>query len=118
MWIGPLLSEDIIPYKRRQRFVDTVFSNILKIHQVHARLARKLRKRQADHPIVGEIGDILLRYVDDFYLIIEYGAKQHKAKFVYEKERYLNTKFDAFAEVMIQLRCSFFFHLACSLVSY
>ncbi|SAM03842.1 hypothetical protein [Absidia glauca] len=98
MWIGPLLSEDIIPYKRRQWFVDTVFSNILKIHQVHARLARKLRKRQADHPIVGEIGDLLLRYVDDFYLIIEYGAKQHKAKFVYEKERYLNAKFDAFAE--------------------
>ncbi|KAI8338285.1 hypothetical protein BC941DRAFT_425165 [Chlamydoabsidia padenii] len=97
MWVNPLLTQDIIPQSRRHAFVQTVFSNITTIHQHHARLAKRLRKRQADHPIVVEIGDTLLGHVDDFCLIIDYGAKQHKAKFVYEKERYLNPKFDAFA---------------------
>ncbi|KAI8099635.1 uncharacterized protein BX664DRAFT_321781 [Halteromyces radiatus] len=98
MWIEPLLSESIIPLTRRQLFVDKVFSNITNIHQAHAKLAKKLRKRQNDHPIVVEIGDILLKYVDSFAMIIDYGANQHEAKFIYEKERYLNPKFDAFAE--------------------
>ncbi|CAO3596706.1 unnamed protein product [Absidia cylindrospora] len=98
MWVDPLLSEDIIPSSRRQQFVDTVFSNISKIHQAHARFARKLQKRQNDHPIIVEIGDLLLKYATNFDLIIEYGAKQHEAKFIYEKERYLNPKFDAFVE--------------------
>lgn len=99
MWVSPLLSEDIVPPSRRHSFVQTVFSNIATIHQRHARLAKRLRKRQLDHPIVMEIGDTLLSHVDDFCLIIDYGAKQHEAKFFYEKERYLNPKFDAFAQV-------------------
>ncbi|CAO3599866.1 unnamed protein product [Absidia cylindrospora] len=98
MWIEPLLSEEIIPYARRKQFVNTVFSNILEIQKVHSRLARKLQKRQHDHPIVSEIGDILLKYAEDFHMIIEYGAKQHEAKFIYEKERHLNPKFGSFVD--------------------
>ncbi|KAI9301394.1 hypothetical protein BJ944DRAFT_243314, partial [Cunninghamella echinulata] len=98
MWIDPILSGDVIPFNQQYDFVNKVFSNIREIQEVHSKFSKALRKRQQTHPIVWQIGDIVLKHAQNFHLIIEYGTRQHEARFVYEKERCLNPKFDQFAK--------------------
>ncbi|KAI8069915.1 hypothetical protein BC940DRAFT_271374 [Gongronella butleri] len=98
MWIEPLLTEDILPSYRRADFVNKVFSNTVDIHRHHARFARALQRRQQEHPIIVQIGDIISKYMQGLSLIVRYGAHQHQGKAAYEKEKLLNGKFHAFVD--------------------
>lgn len=90
---------DIIPKSRRNDFIDQVFSNIDEIQNISCRLAIALRSRQDSHPIVSQISDIMEAFVDEFEPFVYYGSRQHRAKYIYEHERYNNARFSAFAEV-------------------
>ncbi|KAJ2956222.1 hypothetical protein NQZ79_g7884 [Umbelopsis isabellina] len=96
MWIVPLLTTDALPASRREHFVHTVFSNITAIHEVNSRLLFALQKRQSEHPVVSQIGDVMLAHVVNFEPFVEYGARQYGAKMAFERERAVNQEFDAF----------------------
>lgn len=98
MWIYPLSDRPIIPISRRESFIKKVFRNVQDIYKVNIRLLRALEMRQGQHPIIHQIGDILLNFVIDFEPYIMYGSKQYEAKFALENERYINSNFDAFVE--------------------
>ncbi|ORX57985.1 hypothetical protein DM01DRAFT_1333659 [Hesseltinella vesiculosa] len=98
MWVEPLLEQDTIPLHRRTAFVNTLFTNIVDIHRYHGRFARALQRRQQEHPIIGKVGDIVLKYCQDLSMIVTYGAHLHEAKTTFEKEKLLNSKFNSFAE--------------------
>ncbi|KAI8370340.1 uncharacterized protein BYT42DRAFT_581901 [Radiomyces spectabilis] len=107
MWVQPLLTTDIIPSERRNNFVAKVFRNFREIHQVNARFLKALQARQCEHPIVFQVGDIILDFVIYFEPFITYGARQHEAKDILETELYLNPSFAAFAEETERLPCSY-----------
>jgi hypothetical protein len=101
MWIKPLLSKPIIPQDQRQEFVKKVFGGISSIHSINKKLLVELLKRQKEHPVVYEIGDVLLKFVQKFLPYISYGSKQYEAKFVLENEMFTNSNFDLFVRVNI-----------------
>ncbi|ORE06903.1 hypothetical protein BCV72DRAFT_241688 [Rhizopus microsporus var. microsporus] len=98
MWIEPLKNGDIIPVKRRDTFIDKVFSNIKEIHDISQRLTSALKTRQQQHPIISQISDIMKHYVLEFEPFVYYGARQHQAKYTYELEKFNNPRFALFAE--------------------
>ncbi|KAI9249880.1 CNH domain-containing protein [Sporodiniella umbellata] len=98
MWIEPLKNSDVIPAKRRDIFIDQVFSNIHEIYDISSRLTEALKSRQIQHPIVLQVSDIMALFVDQFEPFVYYGARQHQAKHVYELEKYNNPRFALFAE--------------------
>ncbi|KAK9460756.1 CNH domain-containing protein [Lipomyces oligophaga] len=95
-WIIPLRRSNIIPDHRREKFVRTVFSNIMEVHSVNSRLADALTKRQQQAPIVRQIGDILLEHVPRFQPFIKYGANQLYGKHEFEREKSTNPLFAQF----------------------
>lgn len=99
MWVEPLKKSDIIPANRRDTFIHQVFSNTIEIRNVSNKLALALTARQSNHPIVSHVSDIMEAFIRELDPFIYYGARQHRAKYVYEHERYNNPKFAAFAEV-------------------
>jgi hypothetical protein len=48
---------------------------------------------------VSQVSDIMEDFVSELDPFIYYGSRQHRAKYIYEHERYNNPKFAAFAEV-------------------
>ncbi|KAF8460297.1 CNH domain-containing protein [Kalaharituber pfeilii] len=97
-WIKPLRSNNPqnpspIPEHRREIFIRMVFSNVLEVHSVNARLAEALTKRQQQSAIVNNIGDIFLEYVPMFEPFIKYGASQLYGKYEFEKEKAANPAF-------------------------
>ena|ERR1700712_820487 len=101
MWMVPLLTTDVIPTARRVHFVQSLFSNITQIHKVNSNLLSALQRRQSEHPVVSQIGDVMLAYVVHFEPFVEYGARQYGAKMAFERERAVNQEFDAFVKVTI-----------------
>ncbi|KAI0476078.1 CNH domain-containing protein [Xylariaceae sp. FL0804] len=101
-WILPLRSKGSpIPAQRRDRVVQNIFSNIIdhpSIHSVSSRFAKALTERQQRHPVVRNLGDILLEIVPQFEPFILYGSKQLEAKFEFENERSSNAYFAKFVE--------------------
>ncbi|KAG0937607.1 hypothetical protein G6F57_006975 [Rhizopus arrhizus] len=98
MWIEPLRTNDIIPIKRRDTFINQVFSNIKEIYDISTRLTLALKERQQQHPIVLQISDIMEQFTAEFEPFVYYGARQHQAKHTYELEKYNNPRFALFAE--------------------
>ncbi|KAG0187123.1 RHO1 GDP-GTP exchange protein 2 [Apophysomyces sp. BC1034] len=98
MWIEPLRTSETIPISRRGTFIQKVFCNVMAIHEINAQLVTALRARQKEHPIVSQIGDIMLEFVQRFEPYIQYGARQHEAKYELEYEKFINKDFDTFAE--------------------
>ncbi|KAF7731444.1 RHO1 GDP-GTP exchange protein 2 [Apophysomyces ossiformis] len=98
MWIEPLRNSDVIPIARRETFIQKVFCNVMSIHAINSQLVAALKARQKETPIVSQIGDIMLEFVQRFEPYIQYGARQHEAKYELEYEKYVNKDFDAFAE--------------------
>lgn len=98
MWIEPLQQGDIIPEHRKTEFISKVFSNLIEIRNISTALSIALRVRQQEHPIVSQVSDIMAHFVSDVEPFIHYGARQHRAKHVYEHERYSNARFAQFAE--------------------
>ncbi|CAO3679184.1 unnamed protein product [Rhizopus stolonifer] len=98
MWIEPLKNSDVIPAKRRDIFIDQVFSNIKEVYEISSRLTTALKARQLQHPIVLQVSDIMDQFLDEFEPFVHYGSRQHQAKHTYELEKYNNPRFALFAE--------------------
>ncbi|KAK7207683.1 putative Rho guanyl nucleotide exchange factor [Myxozyma melibiosi] len=97
-WIIPLRKSNIIPEHRREKFIRTVFSNVMEVHAVNSRLADALTKRQMQAPVVRCIGDIMLEHVPRFAPFIKYGANQLYGKHEFEREKSTNSLFAKFVE--------------------
>ena len=89
----PLSKMDIIPLPRRDKFIRTVFGNILEVHSVNSRLAEALTRRQQSAAVVYQVGDIFLEYIPKFEPFIRYGANQLWGKYEFEKEKSSNPTF-------------------------
>ncbi|KAL7269219.1 RHO1 GDP-GTP exchange protein 2 [Rhizina undulata] len=102
-WMKPLRSTNPqkpspIPENRREKFIRTVFGNVLEVHSVNSRFAEALTRRQEQSPVVNNIGDIFLEYVPLFEPFIKYGSNQLYGKSEFEKEKALNPAFARFVE--------------------
>ena len=84
---------DIIPVARRDKFIRTVFGNILAVHAVNSRLAEALTRRQQSSAVVYQVGDIFLEWIPKFEPFILYGANQLWGKYEFEKEKSANPSF-------------------------
>jgi hypothetical protein len=103
MWMVPLLTTEVIPTSRRVNFVQSVFSNITMIYEVNSKLLNALQRRQSEHPVVSQIGDVMLDHVVNFEPFVEYGARQYGGKMAFERERATNHEFDAFVKVSLSV---------------
>jgi len=102
-WMKPLRAlapgmQSPIPEHRREKFIRTVFSNVLEVHSINCRLADALTRRQQSHAVVRNIGDIFLEFVPHFEPFIKYGANQLYGKYEFEKEKSSNPAFARFVE--------------------
>ncbi|KAK9466971.1 CNH domain-containing protein [Lipomyces arxii] len=97
-WIIPLRKSNIIPEHRREKFIRTVFSNVMEVHAINSRLAEALTVRQQQAHIVQRIGDVLLEHVPKFYPFIKYGANQLYGKHEFEREKATNPIFSKFVD--------------------
>jgi hypothetical protein len=102
-WMKPLKSTNPqnpspIPEHRREKFIRTVFGNVLEVHSVNVKLAEALTRRQQQSHVVHNIGDIFLEYVPLFEPFIKYGSNQLYGKFEFEKEKSSNPAFAKFVE--------------------
>lgn len=97
-WIKPLRRLNIIPDQRREKFIATVFLNVLDIYSVNIKFAEALTKRQQLNPVVHEIADIVLEFAHRFDPFIIYGGAQLYGKAVFERERVSNPAFAKFCD--------------------
>lgn len=102
-WIKPLRSNNPaspspIPENRREKFIRTVFSNVLEVHAVNAKLAEALTIRQQQSAVVKNVGDIFATYVPRFDPFIKYGSNQLFGKYEFEKEKASNPVFAKFVD--------------------
>lgn len=102
-WMKPLLSKNPqnpspIPEHRRERFIRTVFGDVMEVHAVNSRLAEALTRRQQISPVVHNVGDIFLEFVPKFEPFITYGSNQLYGKYEFEKEKAANPSFARFVE--------------------
>lgn len=108
-WLKPLRSlnpakPSPIPEHRREKFLRTVFANCSEVYSVNSRMAEALTRRQQQHPIVHNVGDILLEHVPRFQPFITYGANQLFGKYEYEREKAANPAFKKFADETERLK--------------
>jgi hypothetical protein len=105
-WIKPLRMPELspIPDHRREKFIRTVFSNCQEVHSVNSRLASALTRRQQQSPVVRNIGDIFLEFVQQFTPFIKYGANQLFGKFEFEREKTSNQSFQKFVDETERLK--------------
>lgn len=105
-WIKPLRTPEISPIHehRREKFIRTVFSNCQEVHSVNSRMASALTRRQQQGPVVKNIGDVFLEYVQQFSPFIKYGANQLFGKFEFEKEKSSNPAFSKFVDETERLK--------------
>ena len=105
-WIKPLRLPDLspIPEHRREKFIRTVFSNCQEVHSVNSRMASALTRRQQQNPVVRNIGDVFLEFVQQFSPFIKYGSNQLFGKFEFEKEKSSNNAFQKFVDETERLK--------------
>ena len=108
-WMKPLRSTNTlnpspIPERHRERFIRTVFSNCMEVHQVNCRMAESLTRRQQENPVVRNVGDIFLEWVPKFGPFIKYGANQLWGKHEFELERTRNPLFSKFVDETERLK--------------
>ncbi|KAI8903114.1 CNH domain-containing protein [Gorgonomyces haynaldii] len=103
LFVEPLLTQDIIEESRRKKFVEDVFSNVLQLHTINAKLLRRLIARQQENPIVDKIGDIFVNISNDFHPYILYGGKQVFAKYIVDEEKERNSEFLKFLKTRERL---------------
>ena len=108
-WMKPLrsantLSPSPIPERHRERFIRTVFSNCMEVHQVNSRMAEALTRRQQENPVVRNVGDVFLEWVPKFGPFIKYGANQLWGKHEFELERTRNPIFSKFVDETERLK--------------
>lgn len=108
-WIRPLrgsVNGIISPIKeeKREKFIRQVFGNVLEVLGVNSRFAEELSKRQKEHYVVHNIGDVFLKYVPSFDPFIKYGANQMHGKYEFEKEKGINLAFSRFVDETERLK--------------
>ena len=108
-WMRPLRSTNPsnpspISERHRERFVRTVFSNCMEVHQVNSKMAEALTRRQQENPVVRNVGDIFLEFVPRFEPFIKYGANQLWGKYEFERERASNPVFQKFVDETERLK--------------
>lgn len=108
-WMRPLRSAhntslSPVPEHRREKFIRTVFGNVLEVLAVNSRFSEALNARQKESQIVHSIGDIFLQYVPRFDPFIKYGANQLYGKYEFEKERASNPAFAKFVDETERLK--------------
>ena len=108
-WMKPLRSTSPanpspVPEARREKFVRTVFSNVMDVHAVNSRMAEALTRRQQENPVVKNVGDIFLNFVPRFDPFIKYGANQLYGKYEFERERSSNSAFSKFVDETERLK--------------
>ena len=108
-WMKPLRSNtpsnhQIIPEVRRDKFIKTVFSNCMEVHSVNSRMADSLTRRQQEHPVVHNVGDIFLQFVPRFEPFVFYGAQQIFGKWEFEREKTMNPIFTRFVDETERLK--------------
>lgn len=108
-WMKPLRSTNPanpspVPEARREKFVRTVFSNVMDVHAVNSRMAEALTRRQQENPVVKNVGDIFLTFIPRFDPFIKYGANQLYGKYEFERERSSNPAFSKFVDETERLK--------------
>jgi hypothetical protein len=97
-WIRPLRESNVIPLAEREKFLRTVFFNVIDILNVATRFRDSLVRRQQLKPVVENIGDIFLEYIAYFEPFISYNAGQCFAKYELERQKSANPMFKRFIE--------------------
>lgn len=97
-WIRPLRESNIIPLAEREKFIRTVFFNVIDILNVATRFRDALVKRQQLKPVVENIGDIFLEFIPYFEPFVSYNAGQCFAKYELERQKAANPLFKRFIE--------------------
>ena len=105
-WIKPLRSptDSPIPRHRQEKFIQAVFSNCQDVHSVNSRMASALTRRQQQCPVVPNVGDVFLEYVQQFGPFIKYGSAQLYGRCEFEKEKNSNPMFQRFVDVTERLK--------------
>jgi RHO1 GDP-GTP exchange protein 1/2 len=108
-WMRPLRSGNPnapspIPEHRREKFVRTVFGNVLDVLAVNSKFAEALSARQKENPVVKNIGDVFLQWVGKFDPFIAYGANQMYGKYEFEREKGHNPAFSRFVDETERLK--------------
>lgn len=103
-WIRPLRERNIIPPQEKEKFIRTVFFNVIDILNVGMGFRDALIKRQQLKPVVENIGDIFLEYIPYFEPFVSYNAGQCFAKYELERQKAANPNFKRFIEEAERLR--------------
>ncbi|KAH3685785.1 hypothetical protein WICPIJ_003248 [Wickerhamomyces pijperi] len=105
-WIIPLRESNVIPSMEREKFIRTVFFNVIDILNVATRFRDALIKRQQVKPVVGHIGDIFLEFIPFFEPFVSYNGGQCFAKYELERQKSANPFFKRFVEETERLPAS------------
>ena len=108
-WMKPLrgmvpTTPSPISEHRRDKFIRTVFSNVMDVHAVNFRFAEALTRRQQQNPVVRNVGDIFLEWVPRFDPFIRYGSRQLYGKNEFEQEKSSNQAFVRFVDETERLK--------------
>lgn len=97
-WIIPLRESNVIPAIEREKFIRTVFFNVIDILNVATRFRDSLIKRQQVKPVVDHVGDIFLEFIPFFEPFVSYNGGQCFAKYELERQKSANPFFKRFVE--------------------
>ncbi|KAI8981674.1 CNH domain-containing protein [Mycotypha africana] len=91
-WIDGILENEHITGDKAT-MVHEIFWNIEEVLQVNSTLSSSLLNRQAENPVVNQVGDIMLSHVAQFEPFVRYGAHQVIGKYMFEMEKSRNPSF-------------------------
>ena len=108
-WMRPLKTgtpntPSPIPEFRREKFIRTVFGNVLDVLAVNSKFAESLSARQKENLVVRNIGDVFLLWVPKFDPFIAYGANQMYGKYEFEREKGHTAAFSRFVDETERLK--------------
>ena len=108
-WLKPLRTVvpgklPVIPDHKRERLLRTVFANCSEVYAVNLRMAEALTRRQQQHPVVRNVGDIIMEFVPRFTPFITYGSNQLWGKYEFEREKKENPYFKRFVDETERLK--------------
>ncbi|KAI9280723.1 CNH domain-containing protein [Sporodiniella umbellata] len=97
-WISTLKDNDYIPKERRDQFIKDLFWNLSEVRKTNELLVQDLLLYQSKHPLIDQIGHILLKHVWSFEPFVTYGEHQCIGKHTLETEKSINPAFAKLVE--------------------
>ncbi len=82
-------------------FVTEVIMNTTAIRELHKKFCAQLLQRQQEKSIVAAVGDVIIKFMDDFEIYIEYCRGEPQAQYLLSREKATNEHLIAFLEVFI-----------------